>query len=645
MVGIFEGGSTENNLWTLRMMSYLAISPSAKLRVLPAEKIQLLEFQNSTSVDALNITKEGKEGRMVDEGRTMPLKIEIDPQSGTTLTVCRLRTANELRVFRRVFAENKNVGSWLLLADVEQLQQRLNEVYLPMDNQIVLATYTKDGKIVNFWESFQVTENLPQSRQIIGQWWRKEALPETWRHEQSFQSRFNEGLEWHRKQKAPPTNANSKLKVLKFGAITLSLPSEERMKRRRDLSGLHLACVTIQSYPLTILHHQRDGSMRASGVLHSLMETLATLLNFTCHEVADKQWGAFSNGDWTGMIGEVLYGKADIAVAPLDITLLRSQAVDFIMPLVDSRYKMIMKRPNAQDVVWTAYTRPFPAVIWSCVVAMAAVMTVLLFLAKESKDRRCHFSILDAFTAIVRYGCGQGNDLQLRHTSERLVAFLAQMFFKFLGAFYTSFLVSSLAAGLPDPKLVSLQDVLQASMTLGLVEGTAPVEYFKDSPNHLHQKVWQSLQRNNYAAISQDLETAMRRTRSEPYVLMEWEMHLKFKYEADCQSFILPTSYFQSKSSIALKKGSPYAPLLNSAILEMLESGFLVKWWREKKQPRPDNCRVEIQPVEFETITSLMTLLMAAILTSILFMPLEMLWSHCFAKVIRKRGMSKTNLC
>ncbi|XP_066982232.1 probable glutamate receptor [Macrobrachium rosenbergii] len=287
--------------------------------------------------------------------------------------------------------------------------------------------------------------------------------------------------------------------------------------------------------------------------------------SYSCHEVTDKQWGAFSNGEWTGMIGEVLDGKADIAVAPLDITLLRSQAVDFAMPLVDSGYKMIMKRPNAQDVVWTAYTRLFPAVIWSCVVAMAAVMMALLFLAKRSKDRRCHFSILDAFTAIVRYGCGQGNALQLQGTSERLVAFLAQMFFKFLGAYYTSFLVSSLAAGMPDPKLVSLQDVLQTSMTLGLVEGTAPVEYFRDSPDHLHQKVWQSLRRENYAAISQDLETAMRRTRSEPYVLMEWAMHLRFKYGGDCQAFILPTSYFQSRSSIALERGSPYLVLLNSA--------------------------------------------------------------------------------
>ncbi|XP_068232538.1 probable glutamate receptor [Palaemon carinicauda] len=454
-----------------------------------------------------------------------------------------------------------------------------------------MTTFNIDGHIAKFWESYQVTENLPQSRQIIGRWRRRRTSPAAWNPEFPFQAYPQENV----------TSEDVKPKQMKFGVVSLS--SDERVKWRRDLSGLHLKCVTIQSYPLTILHHQEDGSMKEGGVLHSLMRSLARQLNFTysCHEVADKQWGTYSEGKWTGMIGEVLYGKADIAVAPLDITLLRSQAVDYVIPLVDSGYRMIMTRPNTQDVFWTVYTRLFPAVLWSCVVSTTALMMVLLVLAKRNNDLRRHLSFLDSFTAIVRYGCGQGNDLQLYHTSERLMAFLAQMFFKFLGAYYTCFLVSSLAAGPPEPKLVSLQDVLETSMTLGVVEGTAPVEYFKESPDHLHRKVWQSLQRKNYAAISPNLETAMRRVRTEPYVLMEWDVHLKYKYESDCQLFILPNSYFQAKSSIVLRKGSPYVALLNSVILEMLESGILEKWSREMKRKRQDQCNVEINPVEFKT--------------------------------------------
>ena len=54
----------------------------------------------------------------------------------------------------------------------------------------------------------------------------------------------------------------------------------------------------------------------------------------TCFATKDGQWGGLKDGKWTGMIGDIVNGRADIALASLDITQERSTAVDFLMAVV-----------------------------------------------------------------------------------------------------------------------------------------------------------------------------------------------------------------------------------------------------------------------------------------------------------------------
>lgn len=51
----------------------------------------------------------------------------------------------------------------------------------------------------------------------------------------------------------------------------------------------------------------------------------------------DGQWGVEVGGEWRGMVGEVVDGTADVAVAPLAITLERSAVAEFLLNVVASR--------------------------------------------------------------------------------------------------------------------------------------------------------------------------------------------------------------------------------------------------------------------------------------------------------------------
>ncbi|KAK7074050.1 hypothetical protein SK128_004529 [Halocaridina rubra] len=57
------------------------------------------------------------------------------------------------------------------------------------------------------------------------------------------------------------------------------------------------------------------------------------------NEVRDQAWGSqLPNGTWIGMIGDVYEGRADIAIANLDITHQRSTAVDFLIGIASEKY-------------------------------------------------------------------------------------------------------------------------------------------------------------------------------------------------------------------------------------------------------------------------------------------------------------------
>lgn len=66
--------------------------------------------------------------------------------------------------------------------------------------------------------------------------------------------------------------------------------------------------------------------------------------------VEDGKYGGIDkNGEWNGMIGDIVKGKADMAVAALSVTKIRSTVVDFTAPYSENRMGMVFK-PSMSDV-------------------------------------------------------------------------------------------------------------------------------------------------------------------------------------------------------------------------------------------------------------------------------------------------------
>lgn len=93
----------------------------------------------------------------------------------------------------------------------------------------------------------------------------------------------------------------------------------------------------------------RVGNDRYEGYLIDLITALGQKLgaNFDIHVAGDGRYGApTDDGSWTGMVGEVMTGKADLALADLTITSKREQVVDFTVPYMQTGITILFSQPR-----------------------------------------------------------------------------------------------------------------------------------------------------------------------------------------------------------------------------------------------------------------------------------------------------------
>ena len=96
--------------------------------------------------------------------------------------------------------------------------------------------------------------------------------------------------------------------------------------------------------------------------------------------VKDGKYGALNHttGQWTGLIGEVVRGDADIAIADLTINEQRSKVVDFTHPFMDAGMGVLVKVARRDKNNWTGFMDPFAATLWIAIVI--CINTVLIFM-------------------------------------------------------------------------------------------------------------------------------------------------------------------------------------------------------------------------------------------------------------------------
>ncbi|RCN29927.1 hypothetical protein ANCCAN_24306 [Ancylostoma caninum] len=108
-------------------------------------------------------------------------------------------------------------------------------------------------------------------------------------------------------------------------------------------------------------NHELMGNDKYEGYCIDLLKKIARLskFNYTIHEVKDKAYGIREeNGKWNGMVGELINGEADLAVASLTISYSRSEVIDFTVPYMHLGISILFKKPQTAEADWFMFLWP-----------------------------------------------------------------------------------------------------------------------------------------------------------------------------------------------------------------------------------------------------------------------------------------------
>ncbi|XP_015593879.1 glutamate receptor ionotropic, delta-2 isoform X2 [Cephus cinctus] len=265
--------------------------------------------------------------------------------------------------------------------------------------------------------------------------------------------------------------------------------------RRNNLRGTTLVVTIVNDLPFV---GYKDGQLE--GYFGELMNELSHELNFRMrvYLATDNAYGTWDpeTDNWSGMIGYLVNGWAEIGVGGFTITTTRMKDVDFSRGVLSSMDRLFLKISNRATIHWTAYLRIFILEGWNCIGTITLLACAFLTLSRLSRVKSSFFnSLLKNYLRVLRIYCLQGSLDLPRELSNRIAYFVIFLSAWVFNAVYSAFLISIIA--LPEyniPFSDMNQFINDNSYKLTVVAKSAEYDLFAISMNQTSRHMWTKME-------------------------------------------------------------------------------------------------------------------------------------------------------
>ncbi|XP_072308614.1 probable glutamate receptor [Eucyclogobius newberryi] len=328
------------------------------------------------------------------------------------------------------------------------------------------------------------------------------------------------------------------------------------------------------------------------GFCMDLLHEVAKKVGFTykVHLVKDGFYGKVDeSGRWKGMIGEVVRGEADLAVAPLTLTAAREKAVGMTKPFMQTGISILLRRDRSQTQDSFTFLTPFSTQTWICLlVAYLGTAACMFLIARLSPCEWAPQSEQSVFSIVhsLWYTAGgltlQGAGPHPKSLSGRVVCCCWWLFTLFLLARYFTNLSTSNTTQSSPLVVKGFEDLAsQDKMEYGCLAGTSTLAFFKNSKDMIHRRIYEHIERSKSFVSSMD--EGVRRAKEGNYAFIGESVSLDLAVAHHCELVRTHEVIGMRGYSIAAPIGSPLIKNLSVAILQLSEAGDLAylrsKWW------------------------------------------------------------------
>uniref|UniRef100_A0A8C3FR62 Glutamate receptor n=1 Tax=Chrysemys picta bellii TaxID=8478 RepID=A0A8C3FR62_CHRPI len=271
------------------------------------------------------------------------------------------------------------------------------------------------------------------------------------------------------------------------------------------LENKTIVVTTILESPYVMMkknHELLEGNERYEGYCVDLAAEIAKHCGFKYKLtiVGDGKYGARDADTkiWNGMVGELVYGKADIAIAPLTITLVREEVIDFSKPFMSLGISIMIKKPQKSKPGVFSFLDPLAYEIWMCIVFAYIGVSVVLFLVSrfspyewhteefedgretQSNESTNEFGIFNSLWFSLGAFMQQGCDISPRSLSGRIVGGVWWFFTLIIISSYTANLAAFLTVERMVSPIESAEDLSkQTEIAYGTLDSGSTKEFFR----------------------------------------------------------------------------------------------------------------------------------------------------------------------
>ncbi|XP_012693349.1 glutamate receptor 4 isoform X1 [Clupea harengus] len=393
-----------------------------------------------------------------------------------------------------------------------------------------------------------------------------------------------------------------------------------------DSSGIENRTVivtTIMEGPYVMLKKNwelYEGNDRYEGYCVDLAAEIAKHIGikYKIAIVPDGKYGARDPETkiWNGMVGELVYGRAEIAVAPLTITLVREEVIDFSKPFMSLGISIMIKKPQKSKPGVFSFLDPLAYEIWMCIVFAYIGVSVVLFLVSRFSPYEWHteepeegtegggggggggptdqppneFGIFNSLWFSLGAFMQQGCDISPRSLSGRIVGGVWWFFTLIIISSYTANLAAFLTVERMVSPIESAEDLAkQTEIAYGTLDSGSTKEFFRRSKIAVYEKMWsfmKSAEPTVFAKTTAEGVARVRKSKGKYAFLLESTMNEYTEQRKPCDTMKVGGNLDSKGYGVATPKGSQLRNAVNLAVLKLNEQGLLDKlknkWWYDK---------------------------------------------------------------
>ncbi|XP_061757048.1 glutamate receptor ionotropic, delta-2 isoform X2 [Nerophis ophidion] len=425
-------------------------------------------------------------------------------------------------------------------------------------------------------------------------------------------------------------------------------------KLENNMRGVVLRVVTVLEEPFVMVSENVLGKPKKyQGFSIDVLDALANYLGFKyeIYIAPDHKYGSLQpDGQWNGLMGELVFKRADVGLSALTITSERESAVDFTMRYMDYSVGVLLRKAERTVDIF-ACLAPFDLSLWACIAGTVLLVGILVYLLNWLNPPRLPMGSVSSTTLYNSmwfvYGSfvQQGGEVPYTTLATRMMMGVWWMFALIVISSYTANLAAFLTITRIENSIQSLQDLSkQTELPYGTVLDSAVYDQVRSKAMNpferdpMYSQMWRMINRTGGAENNvEESKEGIRKVKYGRFGFV-WDaavLEYVANNDEDCSFYTVGSNTPDRGYGIAMQHGSPYRDIFSQRILELQQNGDMdilkLKWW-----PRDSPCdlyssaqsRQHSSALDIHSFAGVFCVLAAGVVLSCLIAMVESWWSR-----------------